>query len=122
MPDGVARSNDAPRINAGADKMNTISKWALALALLWGPAYGQVPSTNDTSDGYDNTGMGKGALFNVTPGNSGGSSNTAVGFQALYSNTIGYYNTASGLAALYSNTTGFYNTWVSRPADATGLS
>jgi hypothetical protein len=71
MPDGVARSNDAPRINAGADKMNTISKWALALALLSGPAYGQVPSTNDTSDGYDNTGMGKGALFNVTPGNSG---------------------------------------------------
>ena len=48
----------------------------------------------------------------ITIGKGGGgvSSNTANGFQALYSNTTGNYNTANGSSALYLNTTGFYNT------------
>jgi len=32
-----------------------------------------------------------------------GNSNTAIGFQALYSNTSGFWNTATGDQALYSN-------------------
>ena len=39
-----------------------------------------------------------------------GSDNTAHGFQALYSNTIGIQNTVNGAFALYSNTIGDYNT------------
>mgnify|MGYP002065027853 CR=1 FL=1 len=35
--------------------------------------------------------------------------NTASGFEALYSNTTGYYNTASGYEALRDNTTGHDN-------------
>ena len=42
--------------------------------------------------------------------NTTGYFNTANGLSALYSNTTGYYNTAAGTAALYSNTTGTANT------------
>ena len=52
--------------------MNGKTKWTIALALLSGAAYGQVPSTNDTSDQYWNTGMGTGALQIVTPSNCSG--------------------------------------------------
>jgi len=38
-----------------------------------------------------------------------GSYNTAIGYQALYNNTVGYYNIANGVNALYSNTTGSNN-------------
>jgi hypothetical protein len=36
--------------------------------------------------------------------------NVGIGFEALYSNTEGFYNTATGNAALFSNTSGFSNT------------
>ena len=51
-------------------------------------------------------------ISGITVGLGGGSvaSNTAVGYQALFSNTTGYQNTANGLTALYSNTTGYQNT------------
>lgn len=101
------------------------------LAMLSGQA--QVPSTNDTSDAYFNTGMGTGALLSLSPtgscqpdllgngcyntasgahalaSNMTGSSNTASGAYALYSN-LGDANTAIGFEALYYNTSGFANT------------
>jgi hypothetical protein len=105
---------------------------ALALA---GAAYAQVPATNDTSDEYDNTGMGTGALggainsacqigespsskcYNTAAGyaalgsnTTGGNYNTGVGFVVLYQNASGFYNTASGAGALEQNTTGNDNT------------
>ena len=83
---------------------NGILTWTMAL--LAGAAYGQVPSTNDTSDNSDNTGMGTDALHSLTTGND----NTASGRSALYSNTTGSSNTASGAGALNFNTTGSYNT------------
>ncbi len=110
MAPGATRSNGATRINAGANKMNTISKWTMALTLLAGAAYGQLPSTNDTSDQSGNTGMGTGALVRDVPGSPGGTQNTAAGSQALYFNTDGYQNTAVGYQALYSNTEGYVNT------------
>jgi trimeric autotransporter adhesin len=42
--------------------------------------------------------------------------NTAVGYQSLYSNTTASYNTAVGKTALYSNTTGNLNVAVGREA------
>ena len=57
--------------------VNLILIGALALA---GAAYGQVPSTNDTSDTNHNTGMGTGALGST--GTNGGTYNTASGFFA----------------------------------------
>ena len=60
----------------------------------------------DTSQGVNNTAIGFQALFSNTTGNG----NTANGLQALPNNTTGYYNTADGDAALYSNTTGSFNT------------
>jgi hypothetical protein len=38
-----------------------------------------------------------------------GIQNTAIGYQAMYSNTNGYSNAAAGATALYSNTTGYSN-------------
>jgi hypothetical protein len=52
-----------------------------------------------------NTAEGDGALFT-----GGGFHNTAIGFQALYSNSGGYENTATGSYALYSNIEGYSNT------------
>jgi Chaperone of endosialidase len=105
---------------------------ALALA---GTAYAQVPATNDTSDEYDNTGVGTNALtgginsacqigesstskcYNTAVGyaavgsnTTGGNYNTGIGFVVLYENTSGFYNTASGAGALEQNTTGDSNT------------
>ncbi len=74
--------------------MITTSKWTIVLAWLAGTAYGQVPSTNDTTDLSGNTGMGSFAHHS-----DGGSDNTASGFDALFFNT-GSFNTASGYMAL----------------------
>jgi hypothetical protein len=52
-----------------------------------------------------NTVLGEDALINNT-----GLGNTAIGFNALFSNTTGHDNTANGRQALYSNTDGFFNT------------
>jgi len=46
------------------------------------------------------------------PGVSTGSNNTALGDNALASNTTGFFNTAVGFDALTANTTGFENTGV----------
>jgi hypothetical protein len=56
----------------------------------------------------DNTAIGSDALFSNTTGNF----NVASGNEALYSNTTGGWNTADGESALYSNTTGSNNTAV----------
>jgi hypothetical protein len=110
------------------------SSWICALALA-GTAYAQVPATNDTSDEYDNTGVGTNALtgginsacqigesssskcYNTAVGyaavgsnTTGGNYNTGIGFVVLYENTSGFYNTASGAGALEQNTTGSSNT------------
>jgi uncharacterized protein (TIGR02145 family) len=62
-------------------------------------------------------GMGKGAVSSNTAvgyqalySNTTGSANTANGYNALYSNTIGRENTADGFQALYYNTTGMWST------------
>jgi len=76
--------------------------------VLAGPVYGQVPASNDTSDGNFNTGMGTGALGGPAASNSG-LDNTATGYQALF-NSTGDYNTAAGRWALYANGAGNDNT------------
>ncbi len=58
-----------------------------------------------------NTAVGQNALTSNT-----GNSNTATGASALTSNTTGFSNTATGVSALASNTTGVQNTAVGRRA------
>ena len=61
--------------------------------------------------GIENTAVGTAALLNNTNiGGSFGRDNTAVGYQALSSNTIGAFNTADGAQVLFNNTTGAFNT------------
>src|SRR5437763_9161631 len=73
-------------------------------------AEGKDALLNLTSVGCCNTAIGFNALLSDTTG--GG--NTAIGSVALRANTIGSENTATGTVALYANTTGSDNT-------ATGL-
>ena len=69
-----------------------------------------------------NTAIGVQALLNdcnTTCSGAQGAANTASGYQALYSNTTGYFNTAAGDSALYSNTTGDTNTGIGALAGQT---
>src|SRR5438093_1010416 len=88
------------------------------------------PAPDGGYPGY-NTAEGDGALFNLANGASsntavgfsalysnGGDNNTAVGWQALTSNTSGSYNTAEGISALSNNTTGSNNVAIGRDAGA----
>jgi trimeric autotransporter adhesin len=68
-------------------------------------SWGQQTYNPTASDNSRNTAGGTGALLS----NSGGR-NTGFGFNALGSNTTGYFNTATGDEALGSNTTGSNNT------------
>jgi len=58
------------------------------------------------NNGIENTAVGSNALNTNTSGNY----NTAIGFFALFNNTTGQNNTATGYGALISNATGFNNT------------
>jgi hypothetical protein len=86
---------------------------ALASFALSPASLAQLPSPAPDG-GYpgNNTAEGDGALssvqINTTTGN--GTDNTAIGFDALHSNTTGGENTATGSQALDRNTTGSGNT------------
>src|SRR5438093_1280001 len=56
-----------------------------------------------------NTAEGQYALAGIVNSSAAGSNNTAIGYQALYSNKTGFSNTASGFSALYFNTSGVDN-------------
>src|SRR5438046_10011086 len=70
------------------------------------PTAGAVDPPPDGGYPGGNTAEGDGALQNVTPNGGDGVANTAIGFDALFSNTTGGYNTANGAYALGSNTDG----------------
>src|SRR5438046_658611 len=80
---------------------------AVALACFALPRAARAQLTPAPDGGYPggNTAEGSDALFSTTTGTR----NTAIGFQALYSNTTSD-NTASGFQALRFNTTGTDNT------------
>src|SRR5262245_20903479 len=59
-----------------------------------------------SNSGINNTAIGFNALFS----NTTGLANTGTGFGALFHNTTGTFNTATGNSALNSNTTGHDNT------------
>ena len=79
---------------------------------------GQLQLTNDASINGLTVGKGGGSLSTNTAlgitalqgSNSGTGNNTAVGYQAGYSNTTGTSNSALGRQALAGNSTGNYNT------------
>jgi len=110
--ESVGRQGQAPRTRVWRRALVVAG---LVLTLGGTAGWGQVPSTNDTSDDNGNTGGGTDALVNVTPGvpnPSSGINNTAYGASALGGNTTGADNTAYGASALGSNTTGTNNTAV----------
>jgi hypothetical protein len=78
------------------------------------PAVRAVDPPPDGGYPNGNTAEGDGALSSVQISSSTGFDNTAIGFDALHSDTIGHQNTANGFEALAGNTTGSSNT-------ATGL-
>jgi hypothetical protein len=86
---------------------------ALACFALLSTGQAQLPPPAPDG-GYPggNTAEGDGALSNVEINipNGTGVDNTAIGFDALNSNTTGDFNTANGFQALQSNTTGGGNT------------
>lgn len=81
---------------------------------------------NNIKSGYidfegnnQNTGFGFQTLYVNTPGGSfgfDGTQNTAHGYKALLSNTVGFNNTAIGAQALQANITGFTNTAIGADA------
>jgi hypothetical protein len=69
--------------------------------------YTQSYSNSNTAWSSNNVAIGDGALYTNQPtSTSNGINNTAVGYNALYSNTTGYDNVAIGYQTLYSCTTG----------------
>ena len=67
---------------------------------------------NNTMTGTSNTAIGVEALIS----NTTGSDNSATGANALFSNTTGNNNTASGYNSLSNNTTGYINTAIGATA------
>jgi trimeric autotransporter adhesin len=71
----------------------------------WENFFAGTNAGNFTTVGSSNTASGAMALYSNVSGNN----NTAGGWSALYSNTNGQDNTAIGASALYTNTTGGAN-------------
>ena len=79
----------------------------IPLALAWLALSTQAQATCQQGClANQNTALGEDALISNTTGND----NTAIGFQALTSNTTGDLNVAIGNLTLSNNTTGFFNT------------
>jgi hypothetical protein len=68
--------------------------------------------TPASNTGKFNTALGDQALFT----NTSGSNNSATGYKALNANSTGNYNTSNGYQSLYSNTTGSWNTAIGQYA------
>lgn len=76
-----------------------------AIAQTGNTNYGSGTLSHNTT-GYYDTAIGYRALFDNTIGYD----NTATGFESLRYNTTGHFNTAIGDSALFNNTTGYENT------------
>jgi hypothetical protein len=81
----------------------------LALALGWF-ALSQSAQAQDGDEGRGNTAEGGGALHTYITTATSATQDTAIGFDALFSDTTGNINTATGGDALFKNTTGSSNT------------
>ena len=81
----------------------------LALALGWF-ALSQSAQAQDGDEGRSNTAEGGGALHTYITTATSATDDTAIGFDALFSDTTGNSNTATGADALFKNTTGSSNT------------
>src|SRR5947207_10666554 len=83
--------------------------FTLAIALAWFALSPPLKAQDcpSTCPGGGNTGVGVSALDSVIAGT--GINNTAVGANALTSNTTGTFNVAVGSSALRSNITGDFN-------------
>src|SRR5436309_3520557 len=111
----MIRGHQRPKkLMKGNKQMKTISHiiyaaFALFTFTCFAPLQNAQAVSPPPDGGYanENTAEGKDALLNLT---SVGCCNTAIGFNALLSDTTGGANTASGASALFSNTEGGGNT------------
>ncbi len=86
---------------------------------IWIGGGGSLNSPGSNQQGQSNTANGYQALYS----NTKGTQNTASGASALFYNTEGTDNTANGIYALYHNITGVYNTadgHLSLPSNTSG--
>jgi hypothetical protein len=106
-------------LGAGALSSNTTASYNTATGLYAG--YSNSTGTHNSyyggyagyyQLGVNNVSIGYGSLLGASGGSSTGGANTAVGRDALASNTTASNNTAVGYQALYANTTGTDNTAV----------
>ena len=105
-PDGAAAQ---PFVNMGTQQLVSVPYALYGEETKWVKVSGEntrVGNSGYSLSGTSNTATGFNALFSNTEGYD----NTANGHDALYYNTTGYVNTATGVNALYSNTTGNENT------------
>ena len=105
-PDGAAAQ---PFVNMGTQQLVSVPYALYGEETKWVKVSGEntrVGNSGYSLSGTSNTATGFNALFSNTEGYD----NTANGHDALYYNTTGYVNTATGVNALYSNTTGYNNT------------
>jgi len=101
FPDGSVQISAA--IGSGASSINDLSDGrTIGYSVFLGSGAGV---NDDGSDNY-NTAVGINALNT----NTTGAGNVAIGSNALRLNTSGYLNTAQGNSALMANTTGYSNT------------
>lgn len=91
---------DLQKEESGADRSTTLTRITTGDALIHGLTIGRGNNVNIL-----NTALGNQALFS----NTTGWSNTAVGYQAMLANTTGFRNSASGCEALRYNETGSFN-------------
>jgi hypothetical protein len=94
--------------NALAVGASAAAAWMSASSTLWDSVaigQGALATTPTSGVAQYNTAVGVNALTSNTTGYQ----NVANGYGALYSNTTGYQNVANGYGALYSNTTGYQN-------------
>ena len=98
----VSASISASKINGTAGVLNGNQTWTGSNTF---SGIVTINSVIQSSFGTNNVGFGYEALNSTT-----GSSNVAMGVQALYSNTSGYNNIAIGFQALYYNISGHSNT------------
>jgi len=106
FPDGSVQTTAAG--TGGATAINELSDAATDAGSVF---LGSGAGSNDDGDNF-NTAVGVDAMAS----NSTGLENTAVGTDALNSNTIGSANSAIGYQTLYSNIDGRYNTAIGREA------
>ena len=104
-------SKGSQNTSLGHETLNNNTAANNNIAIGYQSLYTQSYANGGTPWDSYNLAIGNFALYNNQPtGTADGFKNTAIGHEALFTNTTGFYNTALGASSLYTNATGSYNT------------